>query len=148
MSLLTHNVEHASITYMADRISIHRREGVKAFLYLLKQAWDRQHPEITLENGTRGWRRLRLACEDAKRLLSAREATSIDLVELAGGEVKLPALPLSVRGTYRVNCCSALPLGEEWLLPVMVAVTAARGCWSICRLDLISLLLRRVESCS
>ena len=54
------------------------------------QAWDQQHPTVELECGTRGWRRLRLACEAAKRDLSSHERTSIDLVELAGtGQVKL-----------------------------------------------------------
>lgn len=50
------------------------------------QAWDEQHPDVELECGTRGWRRLRLACEAAKRELSVHDTTAIDLVELTGPE--------------------------------------------------------------
>ena len=39
---------------------------------------------MVLENGTRAWRRLRLACETAKRDLTAAEVANIYLPELTG----------------------------------------------------------------
>ena len=48
------------------------------------QAWDQQHPGISVEFGSRGGRRLRLACEAAKHELSVHNTTAIDLVELTG----------------------------------------------------------------
>lgn len=48
------------------------------------QAWDERYPNVVLENGTRAWRRLRLACETAKRDLTAAEVANIYLPELTG----------------------------------------------------------------
>ena len=76
------------------------------------QAWDRQHRHITLENGTRGWRRLRLACEAAKRELTSNEVTSIDLSDLAGGEVMLRAQCCLIAARLS-NCCRAMYLGYD-----------------------------------
>lgn len=52
------------------------------------QSWDAQHPDILINNGSKAWRRLRLASELAKRELSTSEVTAIDVAGLAGNQVR------------------------------------------------------------
>ena len=53
------------------------------------QWWNSKHPELVINSGTPAWRRLRLACELAKKELSTSQLTAIDISNLAGSQVRL-----------------------------------------------------------
>ena len=64
------------------------------------QTWDSNNPDVEIQPGSKGWRRLRLACELAKKELSKPdvEGTWIELNSLADDQV--------LEGPYK--CCPPL----------------------------------------